>query len=159
MSEWFRKNAGVVVFNKHKKVLLCKRVDVANSWQFPQGGIEENESPSEAGKRELFEETSIKSVELIKTLANPVRYYFTPEIIASMKKRGFTNSGQDIYWSLFYFYGDETEINLQTEHPEFVDFKWGTLVEAEKLIVEFKKQAYVVAKEEFEEIIARHEIR
>lgn len=68
MTELFRPNAGIVVFNKEGKVLLCQRSDKAGAWQFPQGGIETGETPAEAAKRELQEETSLKNVILVQTL-------------------------------------------------------------------------------------------
>ena len=51
MEQWYRRNAGIVVCNRQKLVLLCQRIDMKNSWQFPQGGIEEGESVKEAAIR------------------------------------------------------------------------------------------------------------
>ena len=127
MTEWFRRNAGIVVFRADKKVLLCQRNDMADSWQFPQGGIEEGETPEQAAMRELKEETSLAGLKQIKTLSEAARYHFPPEVIAQMQKRGFNNAGQDMYWSLFYFDGQDSAINLQNAEPEFKAFKWGTL--------------------------------
>ena len=154
MAELFRRNAGVIVFNKHKNVLLCRRNDVKNAWQFPQGGIEEGENPSEAAKRELQEETSITSVVLVKTLSDGVRYYFPQNILQAMKAKGFNNVGQEMFWSLFYFTGEDSEINLKTAQPEFDIYRWVTLREACDLIVDFKKNAYKKAADEFEKIIS-----
>ena len=142
MSEWFRKNAGIVVFRTDKKVLICQRNDMQNSWQFPQGGLEEGESPEQAARRELQEETSLSGLKRIATLTEPARYRFPAEVIASMQQRGFTNAGQDMYWSLFYFAGNDDEINLQTSTPEFNAFKWVSLEEAVSLAVDFKQSAY-----------------
>ena len=158
MVEVYRRNAGVVVFNKQRKVLLCRRNDIKDSWQFPQGGIEEGETAGEAALRELKEETSLTNVVLVKTLSEPARYRFTSEIIASMQKRGYHNVGQDMYWSLCYFSGDDAEINLQTEQPEFDAFYWGTLDEAYRLVVDFKKPAYHKAVQAFSAIIAEYAI-
>lgn len=149
MSEWYRRNAGIVVFNPQHKVLVCQRIDMANSWQFPQGGIEQGETVKEAAIRELGEETSLKNVKHIISLENPARYTFPPHVIASMQKRGFTNAGQDIFWSLFLFEGNDCEINLQTAEPEFKSFRWVSLQEAYELCVDFKKPAYQVAVEKF----------
>ena len=92
MAEWFRRNAGIVVFRADKKVLLCLRNDMPASWQFPQGGIEAGETPEQAAARELKEETSLSGLKRIATLQEPARYRFPQEVIASMQKRGFTNS-------------------------------------------------------------------
>ena len=153
MVEHYRLNAGIVVFNKARKVLLCRRNDVKDSWQFPQGGIDEGETAKEAAFRELKEETSLTRVTWVTTLKEPARYRFPPEIISSMQKRGFNNVGQDMYWSLFYFDGDDNEINLNTAQPEFDEFRWGTLEEAYLLVVDFKKPAYQKACTEFQPLI------
>lgn len=150
----YRPNAGIVVFNRQHQVLLCKRNDVADSWQFPQGGIEAGETASEAALRELKEETSLQNVQLIKTLETPARYTFPPHIAAAMKKRGFLNIGQDMYWSLVFFDGSDSEINLQTESAEFDDFCWTDMQTAYAKIVDFKKPAYAVAVQAFEALIA-----
>lgn len=153
MAEWFRRNAGIVVFRADKKVLLCQRNDSTNSWQFPQGGIEDGETPEQAAVRELKEETSLSGLKRIATLSEPARYHFPPEVIASMQKRGFSNSGQDMYWSLFYFDGTDDEINLNTATPEFKAYRWGTLEEAEALAVDFKKPAYKKMYSAFHKLI------
>ena len=158
MAEYYRLNAGIVVFNKQHKVLLCKRNDVADSWQFPQGGIDEGETPKEAAFRELKEETSLTEVTWVTTLTEPARYRFTPEIIAYIQKRGYHNVGQDMYWSLFYFDGDDREINLNTAQPEFDEFCWTTLDRAYDLVVDFKKPAYQKARTEFQPLIEQYKI-
>lgn len=158
MSEIYRRNAGIVVFNRQRQVLLCKRNDVADSWQFPQGGIEEGETVAQAARRELYEETSLKNVTLIKSLEMPARYTFPPNIIELMQKRGFHNIGQDIYWSLFFFDGNDAEIDLQTENPEFSEYRWGTLEEACSLIIPFKKTAYEAAHSAFGDLIAHYKL-
>lgn len=156
MSGIYRRNAGIVVFNRQRRVLLCKRNDVADSWQFPQGGIEEGETVAQAALRELKEETSLTNVTLVQSLDTPARYTFPPQIIESMQRRGYKNIGQDIYWSLVFFGGDDAEINLQTAEPEFSEYRWGTLDEACRLIIPFKKTAYEAARAAFEDIIQNH---
>ena len=158
MAEWYRRNAGIVVFNHRKQVLLCQRNDQTAAWQFPQGGIEEGETPDVAALRELKEETSLTDVKLIATLTCPARYVFPPSVRASMHRKGYTNAGQDMYWSLCYFSGKDNEINLQTTEPEFSAFLWTTLQEAYDLIVDFKKPAYAVALKEFAPLIADFEV-
>lgn len=156
MSEIYRRNAGIVVFNRRRRVLLCKRNDVADSWQFPQGGIEEGETVAQAALRELKEETSLTDVTLVQSLETPARYTFPPHIIESMRRRGYNNVGQDIYWSLVFFDGADTEINLQTAEPEFSEYRWGSLDEACRLIIPFKKAAYETAQEAFEDLIQNY---
>ncbi len=154
MAEWFRRNAGAVVFRDDKKVLICRRNDMPDSWQFPQGGIEDGETPAMAGTRELKEETSLEGLKRIITLDEPARYYFPAHIKVAMQSRGYTNAGQDMYWSLFYFSGDDSQINLQTENPEFVEYKWVSLDDACALAVDFKKNAYEFMRTKFAPLIA-----
>ena len=155
MSEVFRPNAGIVVFNKDGKVLLCERSDKKGAWQFPQGGIERGETPLQAAKRELNEETSLKNVLPVKTLSEPAPYRFPPDVLALTQSRGWPYVGQKMYWSLFYFDGDESEINLDTKDKEFCAWRWGTLEQAYDLIVDFKKSAYIVALNEFAPLIVQ----
>ena len=149
MKDNFRPNAGIVVFNKDGKVLLCERSDKKGAWQFPQGGIERGETPSQAAKRELKEETSLKNVVPVKTLSEPASYRFPPDVLTLTQSRGWQYIGQKMYWSLFYFAGDDSEINLDTKDKEFCAWRWGTLEQAYDMIVDFKKPAYAVALSEF----------
>ena len=71
-----------------------------------------------------------------------MRYTFPDFILEKRKKRGIYNPGQDLYWSLFRFVGEESEINLDTAEPEFRKYEWVTLDEAVKRAVDFKKDAY-----------------
>ncbi len=152
----YRLNAGIVVFNKFGKVLLCKRKNSIDSWQFPQGGIDENETPEQAAVRELKEETSIVNVKLIKTLNFGVRYNFPPEIAEKLSYGGKHYIGQEMYWSLFFFEGEDREINLQTAEPEFDTFCWSTLEQAYEQIVFFKKPSYQVVLKEFSPLIGKY---
>lgn len=139
----YRKCAGAVLFNNSGKVLICARNDLTHDdWQFPQGGIEEGETPEAAAKRELFEETSIVSARFVTSLAEGIRYMFPKFILEKRIKRGINNPGQEMYWSLFQFTGADSEINLQTAEPEFRKYEWVTLDEAVKRAVDFKKEAY-----------------
>ena len=154
MNEQFRPNSGIVVFNAKGLVLLCRRADISDAWQFPQGGIDKNEKPEDAAKRELKEETSLTNVVLIATTNQPVRYRFPPEVIASTAKRGWHYVGQEMHWFLFYFGGSDAEINLDTDEREFVQYKWTSLKEAYDLVVDFKKPAYAPMIEIFAKKIA-----
>lgn len=143
MAEAYRKCAGAIVFNAHGKVLLCNRIDISGEhWQFPQGGIEKGETPLIAAQRELFEETSICSVVQVYTETEANRYVFPDEVKKRFESKGIYTLGQDIYFTLFYFNGADSEINLNTEQPEFKEYIWQDLQFAVEHIVPFKKEVY-----------------
>lgn len=140
---YYRKCAGIIVFNDDKKVLVCARKGKRdNQWQFPQGGIMKKETALAAAIRELAEETSIKSVTPVKTLDTPLRYNFPGSIRRQMLRRGIDSLGQDMYWSLLHFFGENTEININTKQPEFKAWEWVDIDEAVNRIVYFKKEVY-----------------
>lgn len=152
----YRKNVGVVVFNQDKKVLLCKRADSKFAhWQFPQGGIEPQEDVLSAAKRELCEETGLCSVEFVAQTEAPFRYDFPPEILENHKRKGIFHAGQDQWWVLFYFAGDEAEIDFCTnpQEIEFDAFEWVDMTEAVRRIVEFKKEVYRQVEQAFAAVI------
>lgn len=152
MAGLYRKNVGIVVF-KNKRVLLCARADHEDfQWQFPQGGIEENEDVVAAAKRELFEETGIKNVLFVSKLPRALRYDF-PKNNKNHFYEGFV--GQEQSWVLFQFCGNDDEINLKIfpECVEFKDFEWVDINEAPKRIVSFKKNVYSKVAEYFAPII------
>lgn len=143
MNKKYRKNVAIVVFNKSKKLLICERIKEKGAWQFPQGGIDNGETPKDAALRELWEETSIKSAKLVTILDKPIRYEFPDDIRSKLWGKIPNNKywGQDQYWVLLYV-DSENEINLSTKIPEFANYKWDTAESAINSIVDFKKEAY-----------------
>ena len=147
MEKEYRKNVGIVVCNKDNRVLMCERKGIENAWQFPQGGIDKGEDFMEASKRELREETSIVSVSLIATIDTPLRYDYPDGVRAGTISEKYW--GQEMNWVLYRFTGNEKEIDLQTDNPEFKNYAWFDIDDAPTKIVEFKKDVYVKMVEQF----------
>lgn len=159
MEKIYRKNALAVLFNAQGKVFMGARKDREDlEWQFPQGGIEPDESPQQAAQRELQEETGIKNAVLVSYIDTPFFYDFPPEVLERFRKIGRTNVGQEQYWSLFFFTGTEDEIDFNTypEEIEFKAFQWVDIKEAPQLVVNFKKQVYEQGCQIFEPQIAAY---
>ena len=147
-----RTGVGIIVLNKNNKVFVAKRIDNAkNFWQMPQGGVDEGENFLKAAYRELEEETSIKSVELIKELDGTITYEL-PERLLGIIWRG-KYKGQKQKWFLMRFIGEEKEINIKTKNPEFLDWKWIELDQITELVVDFKLHVYKELKEKVRKII------
>ena len=136
-----RIGVGVIVLNDENKIFVGKRKDnPVDKWQMPQGGVDENEDYLTAMKRELEEETSIKSIELLKTIDNFFVYELPKELLGIIWKGKFR--GQIQKWFIVKFKGGESEINLKTKHPEFIEWKWVEMNDLPKIIVDFKKNVY-----------------
>ena len=136
-----RIGVGAIVLNSENKILVGKRKDnPVNKWQMPQGGIDKNESFLAAMKRELNEETSIKNIQIIKELDGWFQYELPKNLIGIIWKGKFR--GQKQKWFVVRFTGKESEINLKTKHPEFIEWKWVEMNELPKIIVDFKKEVY-----------------
>jgi len=137
-----RIGVGIVVLNNRNLVFVGKRKDNPNNnWQMPQGGVEDGEDFITAMKRELFEETNIKNIEIIKEI-NQFFEYELPENLVGIIWKG-KYRGQKQKWFIVRHTGSENEINLNNKHPEFIEWKW---IEPEMLpmmIVNFKKDLYL----------------
>ena len=147
-----RSGVGIVVLNKANKVFVAKRIDNAkNFWQMPQGGVDEGENFLKAAYRELEEETSIKSVELIKELDGTITYEL-PERLLGIIWRG-KYKGQKQKWFLMRFLGEEKEIDIKTKNPEFLEWRWIELDQITEFVVDFKLHVYKELKEKVKKII------
>ena len=134
-----RKGVGVIVLNNENKVFVGKRKDnPVDRWQMPQGGVDIGESYLSAMKRELYEETSIKSIEILKEINGFFEYELPKNLVGIIWKGKFR--GQKQKWFITRFIGNENEINLQTKNPEFIEWKWIIPDELPKTIVDFKKK-------------------
>ena len=147
-----RKGVGIIVLNNKNQVFVGKRRDnPGDKWQMPQGGVDEGEDNFTAVQRELIEETSIKNIKIIKEIENVFEYELPENLVGIIWKGKFR--GQKQKWFITRFLGQESEINLNTKHPEFIEWKW---LEPEKLpdvIVDFKKNLYLKLLKEINLVI------
>ena len=147
-----RNGVGIVLLNQDNKVFVAKRIDnPKNFWQMPQGGVDNNENYYEAALRELKEETSIISVELIQEIDKKFTYILPDHLIGIIWKGKF--KGQTQKWFVMRFIGNESEININTKHPEFLDWKWISLDDLPKIAVNFKLDVYKNVKHEIKKIL------
>ena len=147
-----RSGVGIIVLNQENKVFVAKRIDnPKNFWQMPQGGINKNEDFFTAALRELKEETSIVSVKLIKEIDDKFTYILPDHLIGIIWKGKF--KGQIQKWFIMRFVGNESEINIKTKHPEFLDWKWIDLKDLTKIAVNFKLEVYKQVKSEVLKIL------
>tara|TARA_B100001027_G_scaffold204370_1_gene166490 strand:- start:6862 stop:7332 length:471 start_codon:yes stop_codon:yes gene_type:complete len=136
-----RNGVGVIIFNKNKKIFVGKRKDnPVDKWQMPQGGVDEGEDYFSAMKRELEEETSIINVKILKELEGFFEYELPKNLIGIIWKGQFR--GQKQKWFIAEYLGADSEINLNTKNPEFIEWKWISPDELPKVIVDFKKNMY-----------------
>ena len=147
-----RNGVGVIILNKNNQVFVAKRKDnQVDRWQMPQGGVNSGESYLSAMKRELFEETSIKSIELLKEIDGFFEYELPDNLVGIIWRGKF--KGQKKKWFIVKFIGNEKEINLKTKYPEFVDWKWIMPDELPNVIVDFKRNLYLSLLVKLKELI------
>ena len=147
-----RSGVGIVVHNGSNKVFVAKRIDnPKNFWQMPQGGVDHGEDFLTAAYRELEEETSIKNVELISELDGYITYNLPDHLLGVIWKGKF--KGQTQKWFLMRHLGDDSEINIKTKKPEFLDWKWVDLSEITQLVVDFKLHVYQEVRDKVENIL------
>ena len=136
-----RIGVGIVLLNHENKVFVGKRIDnPANSWQMPQGGVDENEDFLRAAKRELEEETSVRTVEVIKELNEWQTYDLPKNLLGKLWKGKYR--GQKQKWFIMRFLGKNDEINIRKNKPEFLDWKWIKPSDLPDVAVDFKLNIY-----------------
>ena len=140
----YRPNVGVCLLNRDGAVWLGQRAGLgkhedltSHPWQMPQGGIDEGESVAEAARRELYEETGVRSARLLAVTPGWIAYDF-PEGYRRKKWRG-----QRQKWAVMLFEGEDAEVNLDAhDEREFDAWRWVPPEEAAGLVVPFKRAVY-----------------
>ena len=147
-----RLGVGIILLNTKNQVFVGKRRDKpGDKWQMPQGGVENGEDCCTAMKRELQEETGIKSIEVIKEIEQMYEYELPKNLIGIIWKGKFR--GQKQKWFITKFIGNENEIDLNKEQAEFIEWKWINIEMLPIVIVEFKKNLYLNLLKEIKLVI------
>ena len=153
----YRLGVGIALLNNDNKIFVGKRIDLSKGisneinnperfWQMPQGGVDQNENFFQAAKRELKEETGIKSVELIKEIDEWLEYDLPEDLINKLWNGKYR--GQKQKWFIMKFIGNEDEINIKTQNPEFLEWKWINPSKLTDSVVHFKHNVYSKIKKE-----------
>ena len=146
-----RIGVGIVLLNHQNKVFVGKRIDnPQNFWQMPQGGVDENEDFLQAAKRELKEETGIKSVKLIKEIDDWLEYDLPKNLIYKIWNGKYR--GQSQKWFIMKFIGKDEEINIKTKNPEFLEWKWVESFKLPNIVVNFKIDIYTRLEKELKSL-------
>ena len=146
--ELYRSGVGIVLLNNHNQVLIAQRIDFkSDAWQMPQGGIDEGEEPVITALRELEEEIGTNNVEILGVLDEWFYYDLPAEI--QTKVWGGNYLGQRQKWFLAKFLGCDSDVNLDTAHPEFSRWKWATPQDAINLAIPFKREIYKKVFQDF----------
>ena len=147
-----RIGVGIVVLNKDNKVFVAKRIDnPKNFWQMPQGGVDNGEDFLSAAYRELKEETSIKDVELIQEMDGILTYELPKHLLGIIWKGKY--KGQKQKWFLMRYLGNDNDINIKTDKPEFLEWKWIDIDMITNEVVDFKLHVYEELKKKVKKII------
>lgn len=147
----FRPCVGIMLINSVNQIFVGQRLDNhGDSWQMPQGGIDHGETPLEAGLREMHEEIGTNKAQLLREHPEWLSYSI-PEGLANQLWGG-KYRGQTQKWLAFRFTGDNADINIDTQHPEFRQWRWSSVTSLHQLAVPFKRQVYGKIIEDFRDI-------
>ena len=151
MSKEYRKCVGMMILNTDNEILVGRRIDHPSGyWQMPQGGIDKNENPEKAVFREMMEEIGTNNVKLINISAQWINYKI-PEDTLKTLPWGQIYIGQTQKWFIFRFKGENNEIDVGTENPEFSEWKWLNHKLLLNNAVPFKRDVYEKVLKEFKD--------
>ena len=137
----YRPSVGIMLLDRGGLVFVGRRIDqTVEGWQMPQGGIDEGETPAEAGLRELEEEVGTNKAVILREMDEWLCYDLPKHLVGVALHGRFR--GQRQKWLALRFTGKDGDIDIKTEHPEFAAFKWLAMDELPELIVPFKRDTY-----------------
>lgn len=137
----YRPCVGIVLINAARLIFVGQRIDnMVEAWQMPQGGIDEGETPLEAGYREMMEEIGTNNATYLGEHSGWLDYDI-PENLANRLWQGRFR-GQTQKWLAFRFDGHDDEINITTHQPEFRSWRWAPATDLPHLAVPFKRDVY-----------------
>ena len=152
----YRPCVGVMLMNTDGKIFVGQRNDrFEDAWQMPQGGVDKGEDPRDAAVRELWEETGVASnlVEIVAESDDWLRYDLPHDIVPKIWKGRYR--GQKQKWYLMRFTGQDNQIDIATDHPEFTRWKWQDPRRLIDEIVPFKREVYEQVMKAFERYLVQ----
>ncbi len=148
----YRAGVGIMLLNANNRVFVAKRIDtISEAWQMPQGGIDDGEDAEVAALREMKEEIGTDKAEIIAESKDWYHYDLPEYLIPKIWNGRFR--GQRQKWFFLRFLGSDADINIETEHPEFCQWKWAEVESLPDLIVPFKRKLYQDLIDEFRQYI------
>ena len=148
-SNFFRAGVGLIVINQAGLVLASERSDTPGSWQFPQGGLDNEEQPLEAAYRELKEEVGLgpEAIDFLQESSDWLAYELPAD-----KRHDKHGRGQVQKWVAFRFKGQDQDIDLNggDSKPEFINWRWMKIDEVITNVIEFRRNVYRQLKTEFQ---------
>jgi putative (di)nucleoside polyphosphate hydrolase len=147
----YRPCVGIMLVNPRGLVWVGRRRDTPGAWQMPQGGIDADETPIVAARRELREEVGTDKASPIAESKVWRTYDLPPELLG--KALGGRYRGQTQKWFAFRFEGVDGDFDIARGEPEFEAWQWVRPDELSDLIVPFKRKIYVDVVEEFRGLI------
>ena len=144
----YRPCVGIMLLNAHGLVFTAQRIDqLVEAWQMPQGGIDEGEDARAAALRELEEEIGTARASIIEEHPEWLTYDLPAHLVGKVWKGRYR--GQRMKWFALRFEGEDTDINIETAHPEFSQWRWLPMAQLPDMIVPFKRDLYARLARDF----------
>lgn len=148
----YRPCVGLMILNRENKVFVAKRIDMrTEAWQMPQGGIDEGEDAQAAALREMKEEIGTDNAEIIAESRMWMKYDLPQHLVPQLWDGKYR--GQKQKWYALRYLGEDSDINIQTDIPEFSEWKWVDMETLPDIIVPFKQELYAMIVEQFRHLV------